>query len=723
MVKFSDGYSSDIENGVVLKLEEQLRSYKSSLFNETYKFVKTPRGEIAVGAKVHIDTGSNSKLLNNEPVLIEFSSIDNIEYSKISIYPDRIDFPFECFPHINFPIDNMPPSLCLTREDFSDWYSEHTFGDLINLINEWFSDANDGNLIKLKDGDYYEPFRHHNTKELLFKVPIEENYIERFKQSGFFVTPIFRLDKKLEVYSDANYSNSPIDALKILLYRDARIVLQKWFIEYPQTFGELHKFLRENGFVFDFENMIKQDNNYSNDIQKLIIQIAFVRPVRVLNKSSRVDSLYFSINLKELQLKGRETPVSEVMVQDHATVELAQYISSTPKSFDNKKVLILGCGAIGSKIAYHLYRSGICNLTLCDNDIMSSHNVVRHALTHSGIFDYKVDMVKADLDRMFRFSKDIVTAIKEDIIQWLPKQELANFDLVIDATASASVLHTLSRLVEKHTIPVVRFALSDGGNVGLTYVNYDRNCNLTDYYMCLVMNAAKHDEDLTEWMNKERTFNYDRVRVGEGCHSNTMILSDDVISTHSGIASSIIRNIFNKQEKKNAAYLSFSNIEYIGQVFTTEYEMPNFISLSCENENSWKTRFPKTLFSEIRHIAKIAGHKEIGGYLLGAVDIKHKTIFILDNFESKSSVGSNNQFKLSKDGWKEYYNQIQKWTCNNMMYIGDWHSHPIGSLYQSETDKATNRNVISKEIETQFGVCIITNSKSTKAYLLKPIDC
>ncbi|MBP7984020.1 MAG: ThiF family adenylyltransferase [Bacteroidaceae bacterium] len=722
MDNFSDIYSRNIENEVVLKIEKQLRSYQSTVFGDNFSFVKTPMNKLGVLAKVHIDAGSDSLLLSNEPVLIEFSSIDNIEDTIISIYPDRTDFPFDCFPHINYPVGNMPPSLCLTREDFCNWYSEHTFEDLINTMINWFEDANKGNLIKLSDGDYYEPFRHHDIKEFLLKVPIEETFIEKFNLSGSIVFPIYKLDNDMEVYSDSNNSNKFNSALKILLYRDAKNVLRKWFIKYPQTYGDLKNFITSNDFIFDLQEIVYKNKLYTEDIKKLFFQLAFIRPVKVLNKSTKVDSLYFSVSIEDIKTMGQNAPVFEVCVQDYATVELAKYISATSRTIENKKILLLGCGAIGSKIAYHLYRSGICNITICDNDTMESHNVVRHALSHSGFWQTKVNMVKADLAKMFRFSLDQVIAIEEDINQWLPKQNLDTFDVIIDATASARVLHTVNQLVNHKSIPVVRFALSDAGNIGLTYVNYNRNCNLTDYYMCLLMNAVNKDDDLSTWISKESSYNYDHVRVGEGCHSNTMILSDDVISTHSGIASSIIRDMFNKKTFTNTAYLSFANIDYTGQVFTEQYEIPDFKCITCENESSWQVRFPESLFADIRHIAKVARYKEIGGYLMGVVDLKHKTIYILNHFESKSSIGKNSKLQLSTDGWKAHYDNIRKRTCNNMTYIGDWHSHPTGSLNLSKIDKATNMEILSQEIEPLYGVCVITNSKSTNFYLLKPED-
>ncbi|TGG35049.1 hypothetical protein EZ315_15275 (plasmid) [Duncaniella freteri] len=60
--------------------------------------------------------------------------------------------------HINPKEEGFPRSICLVRENFNDWYAEHTFEDFLCLIIKWFTDAKDGNLVKTKEGDRWEPF-------------------------------------------------------------------------------------------------------------------------------------------------------------------------------------------------------------------------------------------------------------------------------------------------------------------------------------------------------------------------------------------------------------------------------------------------------------------------------------------------------------------------------------------------------------------------------------
>jgi proteasome lid subunit RPN8/RPN11 len=720
MDKFSDSYEHNITDEVAIKIRSQLHQYNLPIFGEDMVFVTTPAKTIGVLAKIRVDAGSDSKLRTNEPIVIAFSSIENIEKATISVYPDRKDFPFEDFPHINYPREGMPPSLCLTREDFDDWYSEHTFGELVRTISNWFVDAQNGNLIKLKDGDYYEPFRTNLSKAILLKSKVDDTHLSKYNKAGFLVRSIYTVDKELDFYTDVK--NGEAIGICILLYRSAKNILRTWFVNKPSTYGELKQFLSDYEFVFneqEIKERAKNRYNISHNIEKIFFQIAFTRPRKVLNKHTNVDYLYFCVDNNDIATMCDKAPVHEATALDSTTNEFAQYLSATSPSIGNKRILILGCGAIGSKIIYHLYRSGICNLTICDKDSLMPHNVCRHALSQQWNLNYKAEAVKRELNRMFVSSPSIV-AVTEDINSWLPSQNLNAFDLIIEATASAKVLHTVEEMSLKTKTPIVHFALSDAGNIGIVYVNYNRNCLLTDYYMNILICAANGDEDLIPWLKSEVKYNYENIRIGEGCHSNTMILSDDVISTHSGIASMVIRDMFDSPgKKKNAAYLSFTNIEYKGDVFSKSFDMPNFISFDCDNDSSWKVRIPSNIAMEIKHIAKVTKPREAGGYLMGTVETKRKTIYILDHFETRS-VSGNTQIALGTDGWEQHYKTIQERTNHTLTYIGDWHSHPVGSLKQSNTDKLTNKIILEEEIESKFGICMITNGKNTKFYLLAP---
>lgn len=717
MDKYSDKYDVICEDVISDMITVTLSLNKHLLYKGEYSFVQMPNNNVGICTRISIAAGSDSILKQHEPVLIEVCG-RNLEHAELKVYPNRLNFPYESFPHINLPVNGMPPTLCLTRENFIDWYAEHTFSDFLKLIHQWYQDALNGNLIKLNGEDFFEPFRPILTDKFLFKIPYEDAFAEKFVEPR---TICFAVHTMMDgVYRanilDKDYKQDNCQ-IGILLTKPMQNLCKSWFIKYPQNISDLLRFICDNGFKFDINELKEALEQNEYKCTNIIFQIAFPRPLKILGKNSRLDYLTFLVSKDDLLNMQDNGKVHNVTVYDLTTIDQARYLSNTKKSIEEKNILLLGCGAIGSKLAIHLYRSGLYKITICDNDFFQPHNVIRHALFSYNIFQTKVSLMKKALDGMFvDFRK--VQVYDVDIIEWLPQQDLSQYDLIIDATASASVFRLFDDLSSGIDIPCIRFSLSDAGNLGLVYLKSNKSTLISDYYMYLASQAIE-DDDLSNWLCKEANYNHDLVRIGEGCHSNTMILSDDIISSHTAIASNIVRNMF-EHPLENWAYLSFVNIEYIGQVFTEKFKVPQFINIPCSNDEKWNIRMPQDIFESILLSAKKSKNRETGGYMMGNIDIKYKTIYVLHHFIPENSRQQCTKLSLGKKGWRREYDKVVHRTGNVISYIGDWHSHPKGSLQMSMIDITTNYIVKQEEIDCNYALCLITNGKEMEAHLLTP---
>lgn len=103
---------------------------------------------------------------------------------------------------------------------------------------------------------------------------------------------------------------------------------------------------------------------------------------------------------------------------------------------------------------------------------------------------------------------------------------------------------------------------------------------------------------------------------------------------------------------------------------------------------------------------------------MGAIEEKHKRIYILHTFVPKASYHSRSRLRLSTNGWKQEYNKVCKRTASILQYLGDWHSHPQGSLEMSVTDVLTCYEIKTEEINSKYGICLISNTHETIAYIL-----
>lgn len=69
-------------------------------------------------------------------------------------------------------------------------------------------------------------------------------------------------------------------------------------------------------------------------------------------------------------------------------------------SLAQKRIAIVGCGSVGSKIASTLARSGVSNFTLVDDDVFFQANLVRNDLDAQAIGQHKVDALAARLQNL-----------------------------------------------------------------------------------------------------------------------------------------------------------------------------------------------------------------------------------------------------------------------------------------------------------------------------------
>jgi molybdopterin/thiamine biosynthesis adenylyltransferase len=89
-----------------------------------------------------------------------------------------------------------------------------------------------------------------------------------------------------------------------------------------------------------------------------------------------------------------------------------------------KRVIILGCGSVGSLVALELARAGVKHFLLVDADVVEYHNVCRHQCGIEDVGDIKVHALKR---RILNINPSAVVSTFEGIVQNLPKDTLDSF--------------------------------------------------------------------------------------------------------------------------------------------------------------------------------------------------------------------------------------------------------------------------------------------------------
>ena len=89
-----------------------------------------------------------------------------------------------------------------------------------------------------------------------------------------------------------------------------------------------------------------------------------------------------------------------------------------------KRVVILGCGSVGSLCAMELARAGIGHFLLADPDIVEYHNICRHQCGIEDVGDLKINALRR---KLLNINPNVHIEVFEGIVQNLPKAMMDAF--------------------------------------------------------------------------------------------------------------------------------------------------------------------------------------------------------------------------------------------------------------------------------------------------------
>ena len=161
--------------------------------------------------------------------------------------------------------------------------------------------------------------------------------------------------------------------------------------------------------------------------------------------------------------KGGRSPILRLSITDISP----SFVHSRNLSFPDlrdKRIKVIGCGAIGSYLAQSLVRLGAGlgrgSLTLVDHDTLQPENLGRHALGYPALFKFKAHALRDELLRQFPLSQ--IEAVAKNVVDYQP---LFDADLLIDATGEESVSELLNgwRLDRKAKTPILHVWIKGNG--------------------------------------------------------------------------------------------------------------------------------------------------------------------------------------------------------------------------------------------------------------------
>ncbi len=201
----------------------------------------------------------------------------------------------------------------------------------------------------------------------------------------------------------------------------------------------------------------------------------------------------FSISCKNSRRKD-EAPISREKIKNWE-ISIVNTIQHTrefllPRSggtldFQTKKVLLVGCGSVGSFIAKQIVQTGIGKLTLSDPDIFTAANLYRHNLSMSYNKCNKAESLKFNLGYEYPYTNIEAKNIELSKIE---KEVITAHDLIIIAIGNPTQERLFNEYLKKDDIHVnVIYTWLEGYGLGghaiyvdLTMGNGCLQCNYLD---------------------------------------------------------------------------------------------------------------------------------------------------------------------------------------------------------------------------------------------------
>ncbi|MCJ8343955.1 ThiF family adenylyltransferase, partial [bacterium] len=126
--------------------------------------------------------------------------------------------------------------------------------------------------------------------------------------------------------------------------------------------------------------------------------------------------------------------------------EYLQNRAGCPELNQEKKVVLIGCGSVGSRIAEILVKSGVSNITLVDFDFFTTDNLYRHSLGASYLYCSKVLALKDSLE--WNLPNLNIQVKIEELETLIKSKEIFDFDIAIVANGQPTIELKLNKLLK-----------------------------------------------------------------------------------------------------------------------------------------------------------------------------------------------------------------------------------------------------------------------------------
>ncbi len=319
--------------------------------------------------------------------------------------------------------------------------------------------------------------------------------------------------------------------------------------EAPRTWAHLATICRHLGVDFDaFTDQLSRGGRHKKIDFVLagfpIPEYVGAEPVQMAWKAARLPQ---PVSRKMRGVAGFRTGPSQLRSQVQLTVSGNNPINWQPTenwetqilnargAFDQAlgetRMLVIGAGAVGSKVAETLARGGCESLTIADADVLEAGNMRRHALTLSHVGQGKAHAMADRLNRVSPYMNAVAFPGALPPAGEGLARLLRNHDLVLDMTAEDSVLASLASYVDGRRREFISISTGYEARRLFFFAHKGDNFPVNDFHVAMEpwieREGAEHsDPDGARW----------GVRDAPGCWHPLFPARDDALQILAGAA-------------------------------------------------------------------------------------------------------------------------------------------------------------------------------------------
>jgi integrative and conjugative element protein (TIGR02256 family) len=409
------------------------------------------------------------------------------------------------------------------------------------------------------------------------------------------------------------------------------------------------------------------------------------------------------------------TETSWVQVMEaREEVTVRRDMGSSAQWLVGRRVLVLGCGALGGPIVEFCVRGGAAAVYALDNGVVTPGILVRQPYTDSDIGAPKALALATRLNRI-RLDEPVHP------ITW-PAQIYAlaegapppDVDLVIDATANSAVASMLElRRARSRAAwpPVISVMIGHDARRGVVTVTKAgaTGAGRDQLRRLLLAGRIRHENSLEDvaadfFPLEPRTALF---QPEPGCSSPTFIGSAADLAALAGhLFDAGLSVLWGNEHAETAeqpmvtAVIRLDGWKGSNRPGVTWFGWPDDLVID-DPDRGYEVRISQPALSriraEVRRGARLRGPEiETGGLLLGQIDDACRCIWVDDvSGPPPDSLLSAVHFDHGIEGVEQLVAYHRQRSGRVTTFVGMWHSHPYGEALPSPTDKAGMRTLLT----------------------------